>query len=550
MKKLYQKNAGIFFTGILTAIAVCFTAAAGAQKEPEKPVEIRTVEDMLAIQAKSTSSYILMNDLVLDNWKPIGPFHGIFDGNGHSINISIDIAFSKKDKDVHTGLFSETGGSSLKARGIVKNLRVTGSIRCESPYREVYVGGIAGLNRDGIISNCVSEVDITVNAVELNVGGIVGYNRIPTLSIMYGSTIENCYSTGNIEAKGEKTANVGGIAGCSKANIKRCYTMGSVSVHESKKRCAGHIAGFVREAVVTAGSNPVSVGGRAGNIGFQQSQPVYLRDVISNVALGSSCFLVSGEEKHYTENIIGCNGENSDNDPDYYARRKNYLTVREDDGDMQSNAALFSDTQDRSWWESSAGFLFSNAKTPAWVWNRSLNRPTLYWEKINFENGESVIDGRETVPEDTKNPKDTKDTKGLIGNAEWEINDGTLTVRGSGNIPDGTHWKDHVITSVIIGDSITGIGSSNFQNQKNLASVTIGASVESLGMLAFSMCRKLVAVKVKRAEPPKMRGMSEAFMYVPVSKAQLTVPTGAKAAYSEDKRWKKFGEIVEENFEL
>jgi hypothetical protein len=529
MKELLQKHARTFSTVMLSAIFMCFATTATAQEDPEDPgqqIKIHTVEDMLTIETGRKgrkNTYVLMNDLTLDNWKPIGPFYGVFDGTGHTITVSMDIIFSDESKDFEVGLFSEIVGTfSLKTEGgVVKNLRVTGAIRCESPSKEINVGSIAGINRGGTISGCVSEVDVTVNAIESNTGGIVGFNREPTFNVatmsvaLYSAVVKNCYMTGNIEVKGEKNACVGGIVGCNGASdITGCYAMGTISVHENKKQCVGHIVGIVKPTM--------SVTLKSYN-----DRSITCSNINKNVAL-NSLFSVSDNSK-YTGNIIGCDNESGC----YDSRNKNHLTVREADGDTV--------TQDLRWWRSTIGFPFNSR---LWVWNKSLKRPTLYWETVNFENGESVIDKGFEIPERAE--------WGMIrDNAVWYIKDGALTIKGYGIMQGDFFWDMYrdSITSAVIGDGIKQISGLMFSKHKNLTSITIGANVRSIESNVFSSCENIATVKVKRALPPVISGgMFGTFRNSPISKAQLIVPVGAKDAYLNDKQWKKFGAVIEEDF--
>jgi hypothetical protein len=74
---------------VLTVLFVCSVCTVAAQT----PIEIYTAEELAAIGKDKNSakgSYILMNDLILDNWTPIG-FSGSFNGNGHTVTLSMDI---------------------------------------------------------------------------------------------------------------------------------------------------------------------------------------------------------------------------------------------------------------------------------------------------------------------------------------------------------------------------------------------------------------------------------------------------------------------------
>jgi hypothetical protein len=88
----------------------------------------------------------------------------------------------------------------------------------------------------------------------------------------------------------------------------------------------------------------------------------------------------------------------------------------------------------------------------------------------------------------------------------WSLSGGTLTIsktgEGTGAMPDydlqKVPWYNEMnnITSVVIGDGVTGIGQYAFFNCSNLASLTIGSSLQSIGVWAFSGCSKLASVNL------------------------------------------------------
>ena len=78
----------------------------------------------------------------------------------------------------------------------------------------------------------------------------------------------------------------------------------------------------------------------------------------------------------------------------------------------------------------------------------------------------------------------------------WIFNDGTLTLTGTGAIPDYTTgeasnrapWADKAITSLSIGEGITGIGACAFHNQTGLTgTVTLPGTVKTVGDRAFAL---------------------------------------------------------------
>ncbi|GHT72431.1 hypothetical protein FACS189456_0920 [Bacteroidia bacterium] len=92
----------------------------------------------------------------------------------------------------------------------------------------------------------------------------------------------------------------------------------------------------------------------------------------------------------------------------------------------------------------------------------------------------------------------------------WTLNSGVLTISGKDTMPNyegewvsddfvtNTPWytQSGDITSVIIEDGITSIGSSAFWGCSNLTAVTIPNSVTSIGERAFDVCIALTSVTI------------------------------------------------------
>ncbi|MDR1526634.1 MAG: leucine-rich repeat domain-containing protein [Dysgonamonadaceae bacterium] len=92
---------------------------------------------------------------------------------------------------------------------------------------------------------------------------------------------------------------------------------------------------------------------------------------------------------------------------------------------------------------------------------------------------------------------------GTAGPLTWDISDGTLTISGTGAMPDYTYdyeapWYDYrnLITTVVIVDGVTSIGQWAFQYYSKLTSVTIPNSVTSIGESAFHSCIVLTSVTI------------------------------------------------------
>ena len=88
----------------------------------------------------------------------------------------------------------------------------------------------------------------------------------------------------------------------------------------------------------------------------------------------------------------------------------------------------------------------------------------------------------------------------------WTLFQGTLTVSGSGNMPnfgsyDNTPWYNYSksITAVVIEGGITNVSNYAFSNFNNITSVTLCEGVKSVGMYAFRNCRSLNTVYLPRS---------------------------------------------------
>ena len=103
------------------------------------------------------------------------------------------------------------------------------------------------------------------------------------------------------------------------------------------------------------------------------------------------------------------------------------------------------------------------------------------------------------TPEPT-DPTEPVPRNGTTGDCTWTLDDdGTLTVSGSGIMGNyfyrETPWGDRV-TSVVIEDGVTSVGSYAFYDCKKLTSVTIPDSVTNIGNNAFEYCTGLKSVTI------------------------------------------------------
>ena len=88
---------------------------------------------------------------------------------------------------------------------------------------------------------------------------------------------------------------------------------------------------------------------------------------------------------------------------------------------------------------------------------------------------------------------------GTTGPLTWNINNGTLTISGEGEMPDyllDQPWYDYKddIHTLVIESGVTSIGSFAFYYFENLTSVSISNNVLSINSYAFFNCEKLPSI--------------------------------------------------------
>ena len=118
-----------------------------------------------------------------------GNFKGVFDGGGHTLNITIS------GSSWNMAPFPVISGATIK------NLTVTGSVTNTSNFTGGLVGEATGNNN--LIENCVVNTDVTG---DMRIGGVVGQltGSLTIKDVVYGGTIiNNMYNDA-----------IGGIIGC------------------------------------------------------------------------------------------------------------------------------------------------------------------------------------------------------------------------------------------------------------------------------------------------------------------------------------------------
>jgi hypothetical protein len=387
-------------------------------RQTGKTVEIHTVEDMQSVGESPSAlvgRYILMNDLTLEDWIPTGvtgdreSFNGIFDGNGHTLTLSGLAEGQTRRFCLYGGIFGEIG-----QRGVVKNLRVRGDPEFSSGEKSMFFGGIAAEN-NGIIENCVSEMNITADGGQYTAGnkwasfakgaamsntgktvvgffewgvyagGIVGINH---------GTVRNCYSTGDMRISGKGYKCAGGIAGGNNNLLLNCYAAGNLTAEgDGASRYTGGIAGINNQAIENCVALNETLTAR-GKSGGAAPAGVSLEWNI-NIALGIAArdYKQQITNSYFRDDIIFNREDEQGN-----AQKKSFGEKIQAKG----REVAVEDTENQSWWQNIGKrntFRFGNhAPDAPWLWDNELRRPVLYWESETAIDNLPMQENGETQP--------------------------------------------------------------------------------------------------------------------------------------------------------
>lgn len=213
------------------------------------------------------------------NWTPMGglssgPYTGIVEGNSHTIT-GLRIS-STTDATGFIGFLQGNAGT-----GEVRNLTLANAVVYSTAN---YVGGIAGYNKAGTISNCTFGSSTTdgssVSSTNIygRVGGIVGSTSGTVTSCtnngtvsssgttvwaggitayIDGNTLSGCYNNGSVSASGSSSAKAGGIVGQSTVSsiVSDCTNQGSATVTDTPEAYVGGIVGTNEKSTVSGCTN-------------------------------------------------------------------------------------------------------------------------------------------------------------------------------------------------------------------------------------------------------------------------------------------------------
>lgn len=97
------------------------------------------------------------------------------------------------------------------------------------------------------------------------------------------------------------------------------------------------------------------------------------------------------------------------------------------------------------------------------------------------------------------------------------------------------------LTSVTIPNSVTSIGTSAFAYCRGLTSVTIGSGVTSIGTYAFENCSGLTSVTVNATTPPTLRTTNT---FANTNNCPIYVPSASVNAYKAARVWSSYASRI------
>jgi|GEM_PF-6222441 the GLUG motif protein family protein len=202
----------------------------------------------------------LTNDIELtgeNNWPQIGtestPYTGTFDGAGHTIS-GMDIRVTGVNEGNHSYGFI----GFLGKEGVVKNLSVENAVinvtgngkNAVDTY--VYIGGVVGSVKEGIISGCSSSGQLQGSQLWLcSIGGVVGYALGNAKVIGCSFSGEELQGTDNKE---QRLGCVLGEAISDKNEIISCWTTSAITYTTKREDRCGSIVGSLFEPSVVTNS--------------------------------------------------------------------------------------------------------------------------------------------------------------------------------------------------------------------------------------------------------------------------------------------------------
>lgn len=234
---------------LLMSFVMLVSLLPASVRAAETVTEISSAKEFAKMDANG--SYKLTQDIEVTTPYE-STFRGTFDGDGHTVTLKLNVTSGNaglfattgrgaviKNVEVTADVTSSVGGTSVGTAGLVgvasyplvlENCGVSGTVTSTTSNSScVYIGSLVGYLQDSLtLKNCYSSTNITSSSTQYNsvAGGLIG-----KMSSAYSVTAENCYFSGNVDAKNY----AGGFIGYLNSSASNphaytnCYTSGNVT---------------------------------------------------------------------------------------------------------------------------------------------------------------------------------------------------------------------------------------------------------------------------------------------------------------------------------
>ncbi|MBE5745698.1 MAG: hypothetical protein E7359_00195 [Clostridiales bacterium] len=226
------------------------------QTDINNPVPVYTVEEFLDMKAKS--NYILMNDLVLEDYAIKEANFNSFDGNGKTITIkSFNVDLSNTKEEFNFGLFDViTEDALIKNLNIKLDLTTNDLVENSGGYttiklsniKTLYFGALAAKN-NGLVYNCSVEkfiVNGNEDVLSINVSNII--EGLQTKAYIASLIAQNNGIISNSRSELKLRTNKGYLSGFVAYNsgtITSSYLKNAIITNLGEDETTSTTAGFV-----------------------------------------------------------------------------------------------------------------------------------------------------------------------------------------------------------------------------------------------------------------------------------------------------------------
>ena len=255
--------------------------------EPYKEANLIMISDDATLQAFATrvaagettlSARVAADFTATSPWTPVSGYKGVFEGNGKTItgldqplfatlegvvkNLTLNSTITASDaEDANWGIFAKAiiPSSEVDDDAGLQNCVAQGTLTY-TPTSAVadatQIGGFVGLNRGGLITNCVNEAVITMGDGAVAHEGAIHIAGVAGLSQAGGDLgtpgeIKDCTNAGSVicNAQANNNINIGGMVGYqtgSKETVSGCFNKGVVKAGATCSTTkALHLGGIV-----------------------------------------------------------------------------------------------------------------------------------------------------------------------------------------------------------------------------------------------------------------------------------------------------------------